>query len=263
MSVLDPISHALAAVVATAHAGLTSLGADPDAGVTWLLCVAAVVVAVRLLMLPLVVHGVRLAHASARAKPHLKELTDRYRNRKDAESVRELMEERRRISSEHGVSRLGCLPMLIQMPIWISLYHLLSNVAGGTAVGAMGPELVASLGAATLLGVPLAGRGYLGAGPTHLAVVAGMALIAAALSYVTQKYFVAQNSSMDGLPEAIASTYRLMPAVSALGLLVTAGFVPVGLLVYWVCNSTWTMAQSAVIWRWFPTPDSPAARRAG
>ena len=48
MSLLDPISHALAAVVATAHTGLTSLGADPGAGTTWVLCVAAVVVTVRL-----------------------------------------------------------------------------------------------------------------------------------------------------------------------------------------------------------------------
>ena len=262
MSVLDPISHALAVVVAAAHDSLTWLGADPDAGIAWLLCIAAVVVAVRLLLLPLVVHGVRLAHASARAKPHLKELSDRYRDRKDADGVRELMAERRAISSEHGVSRLGCLPMLIQLPIWLSLYHLLSDVAGGSSVGAMGPDLVASLGAATLLGVPLAGRGYLGAGPTHLAVVAGMALVAAALSYVTQKYFVAQNTSMEDLPEAIASTYRMMPALSAVGLLVTAGVVPVALLCYWVCNSTWTMAQTAVIWRWFPTPGSPAARRA-
>ena len=38
MSVLDPFSHALAAVVAFAHAGLTSLGADPASGATWLLC---------------------------------------------------------------------------------------------------------------------------------------------------------------------------------------------------------------------------------
>jgi YidC/Oxa1 family membrane protein insertase len=259
MSVLDPISHALAAVIAAAHDTLSAFGAGPEAGTTWLLCIAAVVVAVRLALLPLVVHGVRLAHASARAKPHLRELTDRYRGRKDPESVRALMEERRRIAADHGVSRLGCLPMLIQLPIWLSLYHLLSEVAAGSSVGAMGPDLVASLGAATLLGVPLAERGYLGAGPTHLAVVAGMALTAAALSYVTQRYFVAQNTSTDDLPEAIARTYQLMPVVSALGLLVTAGVVPVALLCYWICNSTWTMAQAAVIWRWFPTPGSPAA----
>jgi YidC/Oxa1 family membrane protein insertase len=53
----------------------------------------------------------------------------------------------------------------------------------------------------------------------------------------------------------------MMPALSALGLIVAAGVVPVALLAYWVCNSVWTLAQAAVIWRWFPTPGSPAARR--
>ena len=53
------------------HDGLTALGADPDAGTTWVLCIAAVVVVVRTLVLPIAVHGVRLAHANARALPHL------------------------------------------------------------------------------------------------------------------------------------------------------------------------------------------------
>lgn len=262
MSVLDPLTHALAALVAAAHEGLTLLGASPTAGTTWLICIAAVVVAVRVALLPLAVHGVRLAHASARARPHLQELAKRYRNRKDPESARQFMQERRRIAGEHGMSRLGCLPLLLQMPIWLALYHLLSDVSAGIAVGAMTPGLVGSLGAATLLGVPLAERGYLGAGAAHLGVVAGLAVAAAALSYVTQRYLVATNTVTDGLPEAMGRAQQLMPALSALGLLVAGGVVPVALLAYWVCNSAWTLAQAAVIWRWFPTPGTPAAARA-
>ena len=262
MSFLDPLSNALAALIAAAHVGLTSLGADPTAGTTWLLCIAAVVVAVRVALLPLVAHGVRLSHASARARPHLQDLAKRYRNRKDPESARRLMEERRRIAAEHGMPRLGCLPMLMQLPIWLALYHLLADVAAGVPVGAMGPELVASLGAATLLGVPLAERGYFGAGTAHLAVVAGIVVVAAALAYVTQRYLVASNTVNDGLPEAVATALQLMPALSALGLIVAGGVVPLALLAYWVCNSVWTLGQSAVIWRWFPTPGSPAAARA-
>ena len=59
MSVLEPLSHVLATVVATAHEALTSLGADPGGGATWVLSVAAVVLVVRLALLPLVAHGVR------------------------------------------------------------------------------------------------------------------------------------------------------------------------------------------------------------
>jgi len=52
MSVLDPFMHALAAVVAAAHTGLTSLGADPASGTTWVLCIAIVLAAVRVALLP-------------------------------------------------------------------------------------------------------------------------------------------------------------------------------------------------------------------
>ncbi len=54
-----------------------------------------------------------------------------------------------------------------------------------------------------------------------------------------------------------------MPALSAVSLLVMGGFVPVALLVYWVCSSGWTLAQTAVVVRWFPTPGTPAAERGG
>lgn len=180
MSVLAPLSHALAAVVAGAHAGLTSLGADPDAGATWALSIAAVVVVVRTALLPLVIHGVRSAHAAARARPALRELGERFKGKRDPDSLRAHAEERRAIAAEHGMSRLGCLPMLLQMPVWIALYHLLRDVARGHAVGAMGADLVASLGVATIAGVRLADHGYAGAGAEHLAVVAGLALTAAA-----------------------------------------------------------------------------------
>ena len=261
MSVLDPLSHALAAVVVTAHDGLTTLGADPGSGATWVLAVAAVVVLVRLALLPLVAQGVRQAHAAARARPQLRALAERYRGRTDPASLRRMREERKVIAAEHRLSALGCLPLLVQLPIVLALYHLLSQVAAGTPVGPMTPGLVASLGAATLLGVPLADRGYVGLGPAHLTVVAGLALLAAGLSYVTQRYVVAPNTLTDGVPQALASAQQLLPAVSAVSLLVAGGVVPVALVAYWVCNSTWTLAQSAVITRWFPTPGTPAAAR--
>lgn len=262
MSVLDPLTHALAAALAAAHAGLTELGAHPAAGSTWLLSIAAVVVVVRLALLPLAVHGVRLAHATARARPQLQKLAQRYKGRTDADSVRALMAERRRLSAEHGVSRLGCLPLLAQVPIWLALYRLISEAAAGHAVGAMSLALVTSLSGAAVLGVRLAESGYVGAGLPHLAVVAGLAVTAAALSYVTQKYLVLPNTVTEAMPEAMVQVQHLMPALSALGMIVVAGVAPVGLLAYWVCNALWTLGQSAVIWRWFPTPGSPAGMRA-
>lgn len=263
MSLLEPFSHVLAAVLAAVHHALTSLGAPPDGATTWVLGIASLVVLVRLVLLPLVVQGVRQAHAAARARPHLRDVAERYRGRADADSLRAHLRERRSVSAEHGMSRLGCLPVLVQLPVWIALYQLVSDVASGSAVGAMDAGLVSSFGAASVLGVSLAGQGYLGSGPVHLAVVAGLAGTAAALSYVTQRWVVSPNTPLDGMPEAMVAAQRILPVVSAGGLLVAGGVVPVALLVYWVCSSTWTLAQSAAVARWWPTPGTVAAQRRG
>lgn len=262
MSLLDPLSHALAHVVALAHSSLASLGLAPSSGITWILCVAAVVLTVRLALLPLTAHGVRVAHASARARPQMRALAERYRHRRDPESLRAFAEERRRIAAEHRLSPLGCLPVLAQLPVWFALYRLLSDLAGGSPVGAVDAGLVASLGVATVLGVPLVARGHLDAGLLHLGVVAGLATAAAVLTYVTQKYVVLPNTVLDDVPETMLRAHQLMPLLSASGMVIAAGFVPVALLVYWVLNCSWTLGQSAVIARWFPTPGSPAAARA-
>jgi YidC/Oxa1 family membrane protein insertase len=261
MSVLDPLSHVLAVVIATTHTGVTSLGVDPTSATAWVMCIAVVVAVVRIVLLPLAVQGVRLAHASARARPQLLELTERYRGRKDPVSLRALAAERRRIAAEHNIPRLGFLPLLMQLPMWMALYHLVAQAAAGIPVGAMDAGLVASLSAATLLGVPLAERGYLGAGWTHLVVVAGLAGTAALLSFVTQRFLVAPNTVAADVPESLARIQHMLPVLSAVGLVAAGGFVPVALLVYWVCNAAWTLGQSAVVWRWFPTPGSPAATR--
>jgi YidC/Oxa1 family membrane protein insertase len=92
-------------------------------------------------------------------------------------------------------------------------------------------------------------------------VVAGLAATAATLSFVTQRYLAAPSTVVDGVPDTIARVQHLVPLISAVGLLVAGGVVPVALLVYWVCNAVWTLGQSAVVWRWFPTPGSPAAAR--
>ena len=160
------------------------------------------------------------------------------------------------------MSRLGCLPMLVQLPVWMGLYHLLVQVSSGSVEGAMTVGLVTSFGAATVLGSPLTERGYLGGGTTHLLVVAGLALLAAGLSYVTQRFLVARNTVTEGVHETVLSAQRLMPVLSAGSLLVTGGFVPLALLVYWVCSQAWTLGQTAVIVRWFPTPGTAAAARA-
>lgn len=209
----DTLTQLIAAALATAHSLVTRLGLPADGSLGWMLAVIALVAAVRVALLPVVAHGVRLAHAGARARPHLRELQQRYAGRTDPDSLRELL-----------------------------------------------AALVASAGSATVLGVSLADRwgDAVGHSAGHALVVVALASLAAALSYLTQRYAVLPNQVLDGLPDAFAQAQRAMPALSAVGILVGAVAVPVGLLVYWVANNAFTLVQQGVVTRYAPTPGSAA-----
>ena len=263
MSVLAPLSHALAAVLAGAHHVLSFVGPN----VSWLLAIAAVVVLVRLALLPLTIRGVRHSHAAARARPQLQALTKKYAKKNSSKSpsqadVMAMMEERRKINEEHGVPRFAMLAAFAQLPIFLALYHLLSDVSRNNAVGAMNDSLVSSLGAATFLGTPLTGHGYLSGDTTHLVITLGLAATAAAVSYLSQRLWVLPNMVRADLPESMVRMQELMPVISAGGMLLAGSSVPLALLVYWVISGLWTAGQASVIHRWFPTPGSPAAARA-
>lgn len=55
-----------------------------------------------------------------------------------------------------------------------------------------------------------------------------------------------------------ARIQRLLPAAAAIGLLLSAPFVPAGVLVYWCVSGLWTAAQQTIVNRWWPTPGSAA-----
>lgn len=258
---LSPFTDLVSRILATAHTVLSATGLDPAAGLTWALSITVLVVVVRLALLPLTVHGVRLAHSSARARPALTELRRRYQGRRDLASLQAMQAEQRRIQAEHRVSNLGCLPLLLQLPILYALYRVLSQVAGGQPIGAMDLALVASAGSASLLGIGLAERLGQGASLQDTLLIGALGLVAAAIAYVTQRWLVLPNTITDGLPEPMLQAQQLMPLAAAIGVLVAAATVPAGLVFYWLTSNLWTMGQQAVITRWFPTPGTAAHAR--
>ncbi|WP_116111904.1 membrane protein insertase YidC [Austwickia chelonae] len=260
--VLLPFSHAVAAVLAAGHHVLAAVGMDSSSGLTWVLAIFALVLVVRIALVPVTVHSVRLSHASASARPALDALRKRYAGRTDLESLRAMREEQAQIQAEHGISRAGCLPLFLQMPILFALYGVLSKVAEGQPVGLMDAALATSAGSASILGVRLADRlGSWGAGvdPEHLVVVILLAGLSASMGYVTQRWFVLPNLATEHLPEAVARAQQMMPLLTALSMLPAAAMVPLGLLVYWVASGAFTLVQQLVVTRCFPTPGTAAA----
>lgn len=81
-------------------------------------------VVVRLLMVPLTVKQTRSMYELQRIQPKMKELQKKYKNDKE-----KLQEETLKFYQENKINPFGgCLPLLLQMPVFLALYQVL----GGT-----------------------------------------------------------------------------------------------------------------------------------
>lgn len=77
----------------------------------------------QVLLLPLTNYQQASMEKTQKIQPELEALRQKY-SAKDAETQQKLADETRRLQEEAGVNPLmGCLPLLIQMPIFIALYQ--------------------------------------------------------------------------------------------------------------------------------------------
>jgi YidC/Oxa1 family membrane protein insertase len=94
----------------------------------FVLAIVGLTVVVRLLTFPLTQRQIRSMKAMQQLQPEIQKLQKKYA--KDREKLSAATME---LYKEYGVNpMMGCLPLLIQMPIWIGLYQSIYQALGGT-----------------------------------------------------------------------------------------------------------------------------------
>ncbi len=93
------------------------------------LCIILFTVIIYLLMLPLTIKQQKFSKLSAKMNPELQQIQQKYKNKKDNNSMMAMNEETQAVYAKYGVSPTGsCLQLLIQMPILFALYRVIMNV---------------------------------------------------------------------------------------------------------------------------------------
>jgi YidC/Oxa1 family membrane protein insertase len=259
-TVLAPLELVLSFVLAAAHAGLVGLGLPAASGGTWAASVIALVFAVRLALLPLFVRQIRATRRLAAAGPRLQEIRARYAGARDREALARMRAETAQAYSEAGASPAGCLPLLLQAPVLLSLFRVLDAAARGHAIGALGSALVAQLDSATLAGAGLTQSLLTGGLPVVVVAVALTTVMAGTL-WVAQHRQLTRNTPPETLSGPAGTTQRLMRWLAPATAVVSGLIFPIGMLVYFACANTISLVQQLAVIRWLPTPGSPAAAR--
>lgn len=108
---------------------------DPASGITWLLAIVFLVFTIRVVLVKPMANQMRSARRMQEFQPKMQELQRKYKNDRQALAI-----EMRKVQKEMGVNPLAsCLPALVQMPIFLGLFHVLRSFnRTGTTFGAPG-----------------------------------------------------------------------------------------------------------------------------
>ena len=81
---------------------------------------------VKMLMLPLTIKQQKFTKLSSKMSPELTKIQQKYKGKKDEESLRRQQAETQAVYSKYGASPMGgCLPLLISLPIMFALYRII------------------------------------------------------------------------------------------------------------------------------------------
>lgn len=93
------------------------------------LAIIIMTILIYLCLLPLTIKQQKFSKLQQKMQPEIKAIQDKYKNRKDQESVMAMNQETQLVYQKYGISPTGsCIQMVIQLPILLALYRVFSNI---------------------------------------------------------------------------------------------------------------------------------------
>jgi YidC/Oxa1 family membrane protein insertase len=262
---LDWLYTAIAWVLKSWHSLFANF-LDPAGGLSWALSIVFLVVTIRVLLFQLFVKQVKSQRAMQEIQPEIQKLRKQYGADKQGFSQAMMA-----LQKERGVNPLaGCLPILPQIPVFISLFHVLRRLAPDKpGLYSWDDKLTDQAARADLFGAPISSSFNMegakadallaipGISYTSIRIVAMVLIVVmCATTFFTQKQIQKRSGPVEG---QAATVQKLLLYGMPISLFVSGFFFPIGVLVYWFTNNLWTLGQQFYILKKLPPPGSPAA----
>ena len=235
-------------------------------GLSWGLSIVALTILMRAVLLPLTVKQFHSMQKLQHLQPQMKAIQAKYKDDKQRQQ-QEIM----KFYKENEINPLGsCLPLVLQIPVFISLFYMLrNNLRPDICPGIQHAHqlkyaaqhnitLAQAAGHTTPCG-PHGGASFLFI-PDLTDKATGWVLIVLLLLYVGTQL---ASSLMMSTPMMDKQQRNLMLLLPLVFVVIVINF-PAGLIVYWITTNAWTMGQQYTVRRLIGTPaPTPALAAAG
>jgi YidC/Oxa1 family membrane protein insertase len=226
LAVLEPIEKPLTALLEWLHGSI---------GFSWAWSIVALTVIVRMALVPLTVRQIHSMQAMQAHMPEMKAIQQRYKNDRQKKN-----EELMKFYRENKINPASsCLPILFQIPIFISLFFVLKDFEKEVLPDYPGSDLH-WLGLVPNITEPANSHwsGYL----------------------LLALYAISQTASTLLMSATMDKTQRTLMLILPIAFLFVVLNFPSGLVIYWVTTNLWTVGQGLVTRGLRPKPAAPPKR---
>ena len=260
MDLLWPIKWLIELILVSFHSLFSAMGLAFDSGASWVLAIVGLVLVVRAALIPIFVKQIKSQRNMMLVQPELQKLQKKYKGKTDRDSRERMAKEQMELYKRTGSNPLSsCLPLLLQMPIFMGLFFVLNDAQQNKAgVGLLTQALAQSFSSAEIFGAQLSDT-FFGSEELNVKVIAGiMIVLMSASQFITQKQIMAKNQNPDVQNSQFMQTQKILLYVLPFVFLISGLTFPLGVMTYWLVSNFWTMGQQFVVIRNMPTPGSPA-----
>jgi YidC/Oxa1 family membrane protein insertase len=263
--VLWPFKWVIEAILVGFHGLWTSIGFNPNDGLTWILSILGLVIVVRSALIPLFVRQIKSQRKMLELAPQLKKIQEKYKGKRDQFSREAMSRETMELYRHNGTSPFSsCLPLVAQMPIFFSLFQVLETAQRDPEKGGVGlltPALSGSFGKSDLFGASLHATISNNGGDALVSIIGiGMVALMTITQFITQLQIMSKNVSPETKASPMYRQQRMLLYVLPLVFIFSGIAFPLGVMFYWVFSNLWTMGQQFIVIRNSPTPGSEAAK---
>lgn len=196
-------------------------------GISWSWSIVLLTVIVRVVLVPLTWRQIKSMRAMQALQPQVKALQEKYKD--DRQLLNQKMMEFYR---ENHVSPFGsCLPLLLQMPVFLGLFYMLRAAGQANGVGSASGAFVSPV-----------------VGWLWIADITKFDIILMFL-YIASQFVASWQMARKGAGQQKIIAY-LMPVM--IGVFMYLYKWPAGLFIYWFTSNLWTIAQQFVAEKLMP-----------
>jgi YidC/Oxa1 family membrane protein insertase len=229
----------------------------PASGAAWALSIIGLTLVIRAALIPLFVKQIKSQRNLQLLQPKVKELQKKYGHDREL-----LGKETMKLYKDTGTNPFSsCLPLIVQMPIFIGLFRLLDQAAKqGSGRGLLTDTQAQQFADAELFGAPLSATFKSADGDMHVMILAGILVLAMTFTmFLTQRQLIKKGMPKSALEGPMAQQQKIMIIVLPIVFGISGVFFPIGVLLYWTTSNLWTMGQQFYVIRNNPAPGTSAA----